>query len=123
MSDLRWVVRRAYADWSYFDEDGRMLTRVPIESSAYRSGQLSSPCCAPTSLALRRWSRNPSAEVSLVDHRQPSRVDWHVPVGPSEPDPTGGCSCRRGGVLEEAITVGVLILTTGGTMTAILQAL
>src|SRR5690606_39803801 len=27
----RVVVRRAYADWSYFDEDRRMLTRQQVE--------------------------------------------------------------------------------------------
>src|SRR5690606_41047465 len=27
----RVVVRRAYADWSYFDEDRRMLTRAHVE--------------------------------------------------------------------------------------------
>ena len=54
----RVVVRRAYADWSFFDEDRRMLTRSHVELiemppafQRLNAGAVSSSTCAIRSVA------------------------------------------------------------------------
>ncbi len=61
----RVVVRRAYADWSYFDEDRRMLTRSHVELIEIPQRMGASARTPPTSRCRStRWSWRSSATTS-----------------------------------------------------------